>query len=139
MLMFPWADVTAADSSARPTSYKLRMDAGASRTEVAAALSTRLGGQARVEAVSRADPAELDPFRFAVDTGASNVARADAKLVSALKLPIQGATGNSDGMRTATAATVITSRRQHWMPAPSACTRNVTSRLSPAASFLMGA
>lgn len=46
------------------------------------------------------------PFRFAIDTGASNVARADAKLVSALKLPIQGATGNSDGMRTATASTV---------------------------------
>lgn len=46
------------------------------------------------------------PFRFAVDTGASNMARADAKLVSALKLPIQGATANSDGVRTATAATV---------------------------------
>ena len=57
----------AADPSARPTSYKLRLDEGASRTEVAAALSTRLGSQARVEAVSRADPAELDPFRFAVD------------------------------------------------------------------------
>jgi putative ABC transport system permease protein len=67
MLMFPWADVTAADPSARPTSYKLRLDEGASRTEVAAALGTRLGGQARVEAVSRADPAELDPFRFSVD------------------------------------------------------------------------
>jgi predicted aspartyl protease len=46
------------------------------------------------------------PFRFAVDTGASDMARADATLVSRLGLPIEGATGNSDGMHAATTATV---------------------------------
>ena len=48
----------------------------------------------------------LGPFRFGVDTGASGMARADAALVSTLALPIEGATDNSDGIRTATAATV---------------------------------
>lgn len=67
MLMFPYADVAAADPSARPGSYRLRLTQGADRAAVAAALGDRLGAQARVEAVSRADPAELDPFRFAVD------------------------------------------------------------------------
>lgn len=41
------------------------------------------------------------PFRFAVDTGASGMARADASLVSLLGLEIQGQTGNSDGVATA--------------------------------------
>jgi putative ABC transport system permease protein len=67
MLMFPYADVTALDPTARPASYRLRLDQGADRTEVAASLASALGAQARVEPVSEADPAELDPFRFAVD------------------------------------------------------------------------
>ena len=41
------------------------------------------------------------PYRFAVDTGASGMARADASLVSALGLQIQGQTGTSDGVQTA--------------------------------------
>jgi predicted aspartyl protease len=41
-----------------------------------------------------------------VDTGASGVARADAKLVSALDLPPQGTATNSDGMHAATVETV---------------------------------
>lgn len=66
MLMFPYADVAAVDPTARPDSYRLRLTEGADRDAVAAALTDRLGARARVEAVSRADPAELDPFRFAV-------------------------------------------------------------------------
>jgi hypothetical protein len=46
------------------------------------------------------------PFRFAVDTGASGMARADATLVSALALPAYGNAANSDGMSTSTAGTV---------------------------------
>ncbi|MGO3128231.1 MAG: aspartyl protease family protein [Luteimonas sp.] len=46
------------------------------------------------------------PFRFAVDTGASGIARADARLVDALGLPREGHTGNSDGVSTAQADTV---------------------------------
>jgi len=41
------------------------------------------------------------PFRFAVDTGASGIARADASLVSSLGLTIQGQTSTSDGIQTA--------------------------------------
>ena len=41
------------------------------------------------------------PFRFAVDTGASGMARADASLVSALGLVIQGQTSTSDGVQSA--------------------------------------
>lgn len=41
------------------------------------------------------------PFRFAIDTGASGMARADASLVSALGLAIQGETSTSDGVRSA--------------------------------------
>lgn len=41
------------------------------------------------------------PFRFAVDTGASGLGRADASLVSALGLPVSGETTTSDGVRTA--------------------------------------
>ena len=41
------------------------------------------------------------PYRFAVDTGASGMARADASLVSALGLTIQGQTSTSDGVQTA--------------------------------------
>ena len=41
------------------------------------------------------------PFRFAIDTGASGLARADASLVSTLGLPIQGQASTSDGVQTA--------------------------------------
>ncbi len=46
------------------------------------------------------------PFRFAVDTGASGMARADAKLVSALALPVRGTAANSDGVKVAEVDTV---------------------------------
>jgi len=45
-------------------------------------------------------------FRFAVDTGASGIARADARLVDALRLPRIGRIGNSDGVSTAQTDTV---------------------------------
>jgi predicted aspartyl protease len=45
------------------------------------------------------------PFRFAVDTGASGMARADRSLVQALALPERGQASNSDGVSTASAAT----------------------------------
>lgn len=45
------------------------------------------------------------PFRFAVDTGASGLARADASLVSALGLKILPPTTNSDGVKTSEADT----------------------------------
>lgn len=45
------------------------------------------------------------PFRFAVDTGASGMARADASLVAALQLPLSGQQLNSDGVRVASADT----------------------------------
>lgn len=46
------------------------------------------------------------PFRFAVDTGASGMGRADSSLVQALALPVLGKADNSDGVSTATATTV---------------------------------
>lgn len=46
------------------------------------------------------------PFRFAVDTGASDMARADAKLVVELGLPRLASVANSDGVSTAAADTV---------------------------------
>lgn len=46
------------------------------------------------------------PFRFAIDTGASGLARADARLVSALDLKTQGTTNTSDGVQTALVDTV---------------------------------
>lgn len=45
------------------------------------------------------------PYRFAVDTGASGMGRADASLVEALGLPLSGHALNSDGVRTVSAAT----------------------------------
>lgn len=45
------------------------------------------------------------PFRFAVDTGASGLGRADTSLVSALGLNIGQPTANSDGVKTAEADT----------------------------------
>lgn len=46
------------------------------------------------------------PFRFAIDTGASGLARADARLVSALNLTTQGTATTSDGVQAATVDTV---------------------------------
>jgi predicted aspartyl protease len=45
------------------------------------------------------------PYRFAVDTGASGMGRADASLVRALGLHVSGQVPNSDGVRTAHADT----------------------------------
>jgi predicted aspartyl protease len=45
------------------------------------------------------------PFRFAVDTGASGVGRADSSLVAALDLPLLAPTANSDGLAIAPADT----------------------------------
>lgn len=45
------------------------------------------------------------PFRFAIDTGASGVGRADSSLVAALGLPVLAPTANSDGLSTAQADT----------------------------------
>lgn len=46
------------------------------------------------------------PFRFAIDTGASGLGRADTKLVTALDLRIQGTAKTSDGVQTASVDTV---------------------------------
>lgn len=47
------------------------------------------------------------PYRFAVDTGASGIGRADTRLVSTLALPLHGETTTSDGV---TRASVDTAR-----------------------------
>jgi predicted aspartyl protease len=41
------------------------------------------------------------PFTFAVDTGASGMARADASLTARLRLPLEGSAESSDGVATA--------------------------------------
>lgn len=46
------------------------------------------------------------PFRFAVDTGASGLGRADARLVAALGLAVSGSGQSSDGVATARVDTV---------------------------------
>lgn len=46
------------------------------------------------------------PYRFAIDTGASGMARADARLVRQLALPADASTRHSDGVQTAEAHTV---------------------------------
>lgn len=46
------------------------------------------------------------PYRFAIDTGASGMARADARLVRQLALPADASTRHSDGEQTAEADTV---------------------------------
>lgn len=46
------------------------------------------------------------PFRFAVDTGASGIGRADTSLVDALSLAPQGQASTSDGVQTAVVDTV---------------------------------
>ncbi len=54
----------------------------------------------------QADVDGRGPFRFAVDTGASGMARADASLVKALGLAADATVANSDGVATSQAATV---------------------------------
>lgn len=49
---------------------------------------------------------DAGPFRFAVDTGASGIGRADTKLVDALGLKPHGRASTSDGVRTAAVDTV---------------------------------
>jgi predicted aspartyl protease len=77
-------------------------------------------------------------FRFAVDTGASGLARADASLVSALGLAIQGQTSTSDGVQTAKVDTThldalelgsLTRRDLDVI------TRDYSSRKSPGSAF----
>lgn len=46
------------------------------------------------------------PFRFAVDTGASGIGRADARLATALDLPLHGQATSSDGVSSASVQTV---------------------------------
>lgn len=46
------------------------------------------------------------PYRFAIDIGASGMARADARLVRQLALPADASTRHSDGVQTAEADTV---------------------------------
>lgn len=46
------------------------------------------------------------PYRFAVDTGASGIGRADKRLVAALDLPLHGETTTSDGVTKAGVDTV---------------------------------
>lgn len=78
------------------------------------------------------------PFRFAIDTGASGMARADAKLVSALKLPVQGSATNSDGINTATTDTVRIDTLQLGGLARNgveAITRDYRSHSTPQAAF----
>ena len=45
------------------------------------------------------------PLRFAIDTGASGLGRADASLVALLGLEVNGTVSNSDGLKTAEAET----------------------------------
>ena len=78
------------------------------------------------------------PFRFAVDTGASGMARADARLVAALGLPMKGQATTSDGVQTATVQTTHLdtlelgglSRQQLEV-----ITRDYGSRMAPEARF----
>jgi predicted aspartyl protease len=49
---------------------------------------------------------DTGPFRFAVDTGASGMARADSRLVRTLALPPGGSALNFDGLQSAQATTV---------------------------------
>ncbi|GAB3347361.1 aspartyl protease family protein [Lysobacter tyrosinilyticus] len=78
------------------------------------------------------------PYRFAVDTGASGMARADASLVSALGLTLQGQASSSDGVQTATvetthlAALELGGLARHDLDV---ITRDYSSRKAPEAAF----
>lgn len=91
---------TACGASARP----MPADACAAREVADADLVARVpfdlvDGRIYVQAKANGQ----GPFRFAVDTGASGMARADARLVSALGLRMHGSAENSDGVSTAEA------------------------------------
>jgi len=78
------------------------------------------------------------PFRFAVDTGASGVGRADSSLVAALGLPLGRVEGNSDGVNTAQVDTTTFAsldvgglvRNDVVVP-----TRDYRGRMAPEAAF----
>ncbi len=78
------------------------------------------------------------PFRFAVDTGASGLGRADSSLVAALGLAIGHPTTNSDGVNTAAIDTAMLDsldvgglvRKDLSVP-----TRDYNSRMAPDAAF----
>lgn len=78
------------------------------------------------------------PFRFAIDTGASGLARADTRLVSALGLKTQGKTSTSDGVQTASVDTVhldsLELGRLH-QKGLDVITRNYGGRMSADAAF----
>jgi predicted aspartyl protease len=78
------------------------------------------------------------PFRFAVDTGASGVGRADSSLVAALGLPLGRVEGNSDGVNAAQVDTTTFAsldvgglvRNDVVVP-----TRDYRGRMAPEAAF----
>jgi predicted aspartyl protease len=78
------------------------------------------------------------PFRFAIDTGASGMGRADSRLVSALNLKVHGAGSTSDGVQTAKTDTTrldsveLGGLARHNLEV---ITRNYNERLSPEAAF----
>lgn len=78
------------------------------------------------------------PFRFAVDTGASGMARADSSLVSALGLAINGQASTSDGVQSAS----VNTTRLDSLELPGlvrrdidVITRDYNSRNAPDAAF----
>lgn len=78
------------------------------------------------------------PFRFAIDTGASGIGRADTSLVTELNLNIQGQANNSDGVKNAKADTTqIDSLELGGMSMRDAevITRDYNSRMSADAAF----
>lgn len=78
------------------------------------------------------------PFRFAIDTGASGLARADTSLVSALGLTKQGTTSTSDGVQTATVDTVHLDSLELGRLSQKGLdiiTRNYSGRMSADAAF----
>lgn len=78
------------------------------------------------------------PFRFAVDTGASGLGRADKSLVSALGLEIHGTSSTSDGVQSATVDTVRLDSVQLGglsRQGLEVITRDYGSRMKPEAAF----
>ena len=78
------------------------------------------------------------PFRFAVDTGASGMGRADASLVTQLRLPVEGSGTTSDGVATSGVdMTRFTSLELGGLMRRDlqVITRDYGSRLSPEAKF----
>lgn len=78
------------------------------------------------------------PFRFAVDTGASGLGRADARLVAALGLTVTGSGQSSDGVATAQVDTVALDSLelgQLMRRDLSVITRDYNGRMSKEAAF----